>query len=106
MLFKAFELACVAASASALSLSQSSENSLAQLFLEQSTEKKHHCQTTQDRNKAPVDPFYQILMKNEKYSDKDFTPDATSMDWVDMKENELVKYHDTEWHRAQFAFPG
>ena len=97
MLFRAFGLSCVVASASALSLQHSSENSLAQLFLEQSTEKKHHCQFTQDRNKAPVDSFYQIVMKSEKYSDKDFTPDASSMDWVDMKEDELVKYHNTKW---------
>ena len=74
--------------------------------MEQSTEKKHHCQFTQNRNKAPVDPFYQIVMKSEKYSDRDFTPDATSMDWVDMKEDELVKYHNTKWQRAQDIFPG
>ena len=76
-MFKTFELACLAATATASTLVN-----MAQLKL-QAADKTHTCTTTQDRNKAAVDPFYDLVLKTDKYSDPVFTPDHSSLDWVD-----------------------
>ena len=72
--------------------------SLAQLFLDQASSSKigisrHTCSTTASRNKKEVANFFELVLKDEKYSDPDFTPDKSSMDWVNMKESALTNQH-------------
>jgi hypothetical protein len=102
-MFKSFELACLAATAMASGFNQQSR-SLAEVMLQTQAD-AHTCTSAQERNKAPVADFYSLVAKTEKYSDPDFAPNKTSLDWADMGESELSNYASLEWTRAQVAFP-
>jgi len=47
------------------------------------------CNTSADRNKAELVEFYEIYdaIGSDKYEDKNFTPDDTSIFWADMNES-------------------
>lgn len=80
---------------------QQSVNELTELFLESNSEKgPHTCTTTSDRNKKEVANFYQLVQGWLPYSDPDFTPDASSLDWADQGEKELAHFSSVEWVRA------
>ena len=103
-MFKSFELACLAATAMASSMHQQQSKSLAETMI-MTQAATHTCVTTQDRNKAPVANFYDLVAKTDKYTDPDFAPNKTSLDWDDMGERELANYASLQWERAQTAFP-
>ena len=85
---------------------QQSVNELTELFLGSNSDKgPHTCTTTQDRNKKEVANFYELVQGWLPYSDPDFTPDASSLDWADQGEKELAHFSSVDWVRAQTAFP-
>ena len=65
---------------------------------------QHKCKDVSDRTKTPVEPFYELLQSPERYSDKDFTPDTSSLYWQDMHEGAIVKEEDARWSRAYDVF--
>ena len=98
---RTFIAASLAAAATAFQTSSRLEQILAQLGVESTN---HTCLTTANRNKEPVDKFYDLLAGGEVYSDSVFTPDTSSIYWKDLDTfgpiNSRVDKRTYTWKRA------
>lgn len=73
-------------------------------MLAQTESSGHTCKTTAIRNKAQVDDFWSTLQNTAaKYTDSDFTADASSLAWTDMGEKN--NWIGSEFKRASTNFP-
>ena len=98
-MIKTFVVASIAAAAAATRLNSRLEQILAQLGVENESEKT--CLSTANRNKEEVDNFYELLASHKVYSDDDFTPDASAIWWsnIDTADGEINKIQ-ISWKRA------
>ena len=98
-MIKTFVAAGIAAAAAATRINSRLEQILAQLGVENESEKT--CMSTANRNKEEVDKFYELLASDKVYSDDDFTADASAIWWskIDTAEGEIDQIP-ISWKRA------